>query len=64
MRCFAVPRGIAILAGGTAGPRDRSLTVTAEPGELAYGPGPEQAPSRSGPPRDFHQIHPSHEIAS
>lgn len=37
MRCFAVPRGIALLAGGTAGPRDKSITFTAEPGELAYG---------------------------
>lgn len=37
MRCFAVPRGIAILAGGTAAARDRSLTFTAEPGELSYG---------------------------
>jgi len=37
MRCFAVPRGIAILAGGTADARDKSLTFTAEPGELAYG---------------------------
>lgn len=37
MRCFAVPRGIAILAGGTVGPRDKSITFTAEPGELAYG---------------------------
>lgn len=37
MRCFAVPRGIAILAGCTAGPRDKSLTFTAEPGDPCYG---------------------------
>lgn len=37
MRCFAVPRGLAILAGGSAGPRDRSLTFKAEPGEKSYG---------------------------
>lgn len=37
IRCFAVPRGIAILAGGDAGPRDQSLTFTAEPGSDAYG---------------------------
>ena len=37
MRCFAVPRGIAILAGGTAGPHDKSLTFTAEPGDMSYG---------------------------
>ena len=37
MRCFAVPRGLAILAGGSAGPRDESLTFKAEPGAKAYG---------------------------
>jgi hypothetical protein len=37
IRCFAVPRGLAILAGGDAGPRDRSLTFLAEPGSDAYG---------------------------
>lgn len=37
MRCFAVPRGIAILAGGGAKARDMSLTFKAEPGEGAYG---------------------------
>lgn len=37
MRCFAVPRGIAILAGGTAKAHDKTLTFTAEPGEGAYG---------------------------
>lgn len=38
MRCFAVPRGPAILAGGDAGPRDKTLTFTATPGADAYGP--------------------------
>jgi len=37
IRCFAVPRGLAILAGGDAGPRDASLTFTAEPGSDSYG---------------------------
>jgi Uncharacterized conserved protein len=37
IRCFAVPRGLAILAGGEAGPRDRSLTFIAEPGSDGYG---------------------------
>lgn len=37
MRCFAVPRGIAILGGGTAKPGDRQLTFKAEPGSPAYG---------------------------
>jgi hypothetical protein len=37
MRCFAVPRGLAILAGGNAGPRDKSLRFTAEPGSHTYG---------------------------
>ncbi len=37
IRCFAVPRGLAILAGGDAGPRDTSLTFTAEPGSDSYG---------------------------
>lgn len=37
MRCFAVPRGLAILAGGSAGPRDRSLRFKAEPGSKSYG---------------------------
>lgn len=37
MRCFAVPRGLAILAGGSAGPRDKSLTFKAEPGSNHYG---------------------------
>lgn len=37
MRCFAVPRGIAILAGGDAQPGDRSLTFSSEPGSPNYG---------------------------
>lgn len=37
IRCFAVPRGLAILAGGDAGPGDRSLTFVAEPGSAGYG---------------------------
>ncbi len=37
IRCFAVPRGIAILAGGDAGPHDTTLTFTAEPGSPSYG---------------------------
>ncbi|HRN72855.1 MAG TPA: FABP family protein [Ginsengibacter sp.] len=37
IRCFAVPRGLAILAGGDAGPRDRVLKFVAEPGNPGYG---------------------------
>lgn len=37
IRCFAVPRGLAILAGSDAGPRDKTLTFTATPGEEGYG---------------------------
>lgn len=37
LRCFAVPRGIAILAGGTAEPDATSLTFKAEPGSSTYG---------------------------
>lgn len=37
MRCFAVPRGLAILAGGSAGARDKTLTFVAEPGSRSYG---------------------------
>ena len=37
IRCFAVPRGLAILAGGSAAPRDKSLTFKAEPGSKSYG---------------------------
>lgn len=37
MRTFAVPRGLAILAGGDAGPWDTELTFNATPGEGGYG---------------------------
>jgi len=37
IRCFAVPRGLAILAGGNAKPRDKSFTLKAEPGSKGYG---------------------------
>ncbi|HEX7353606.1 MAG TPA: FABP family protein [Mycobacteriales bacterium] len=37
IRCFAVPRGLAILAGGDAGARDMVLTFTATPGATDYG---------------------------
>ena len=37
IRCFAVPRGLAILAGGTAKPRDKSLTFKCESGSSGYG---------------------------
>jgi len=37
IRCFAVPRGLAILAGSDAGAREKSLTFTAEPGSDGYG---------------------------
>ncbi|MEO7127113.1 MAG: FABP family protein [Nakamurella sp.] len=37
MRCFAVPRGLAILAGGTATPESTSLKFTAEPGDPTFG---------------------------
>lgn len=37
MRCFAVPRGIAFLAGSNAGPHDKSITFKSEPGSGTYG---------------------------
>lgn len=37
IRCFAVPRGLAILAGGDAGARDKVLKFKATPGDPAYG---------------------------
>ncbi|MCO6460834.1 MAG: FABP family protein [Saprospiraceae bacterium] len=37
IRCFAVPRGLAILAGGDAGPRDKTLKFVAVPGAPDYG---------------------------
>ena len=36
VRAFVVPRGIAVLAGGTAAPRDRSFTLRAERGDPLY----------------------------
>jgi len=37
IRCFAVPRGLSILAGGNAEARDKVLTFTATPGSETYG---------------------------
>lgn len=37
MRCFAVPRGLAILAGGDARPDTTELVFTADPGSPSYG---------------------------
>lgn len=37
MRCFLVPRGVTILAGGDAGPEDRSFSLAAEVGSEIYG---------------------------
>lgn len=37
LRCFAVPRGLSILAGGDAKPADKVLRFKAEPGSPAYG---------------------------
>ncbi|MGH9107965.1 MAG: heme-binding beta-barrel domain-containing protein [Acidimicrobiales bacterium] len=37
LRCFAVPRGIAILAGASASPGDKTLNFKAEPGSSTYG---------------------------
>lgn len=37
MRCFAVPRGLAILAGGDAQPDTTELLFTADPGAPSYG---------------------------
>lgn len=37
MRCFAVPRGLAILAGCTAKAHDKTLKFVAEPGSESYG---------------------------
>ena len=37
MRCFMVPRGTVVLAGGTAGPEDTVLRMQAELGTPAYG---------------------------
>ena len=37
MRCFMVPRGSTVLAGGTAGPHDKTLLFAANVGEEIYG---------------------------
>lgn len=37
MRCFMVPRGSTLLAGGTAAPGDTSFTLRAEVGSETYG---------------------------
>lgn len=37
IHCFAVPRGLAILAGGDAESRDKVLTFAATPGSEDYG---------------------------
>ncbi|MGH9765026.1 MAG: heme-binding beta-barrel domain-containing protein [Blastocatellia bacterium] len=37
MRCFAVPRGLAILAGGSATPGSKILRFKATPGSPSYG---------------------------
>jgi hypothetical protein len=37
MRCFMVPRGSTILAGGPAGPNDTTFTMAAEVGSESYG---------------------------
>lgn len=37
MRCFMPPRGMAILAGGDAGPTDRRFSMAADVGSEVYG---------------------------
>jgi hypothetical protein len=37
MRCFMVPRGYTVLAGGTAGPDDTTFTMAATAGSETYG---------------------------
>lgn len=37
MKCFTVPRGIAVLAGGYAGTSDKTFTMTATRGSPTYG---------------------------
>ncbi len=37
MRCFLIPRGVTILAGGDAGPNDRSFSLMADVGSTTYG---------------------------
>jgi hypothetical protein len=36
MRCFVVPRGITVFAGGTAGADDKAFTLHAKPGDPQY----------------------------
>jgi hypothetical protein len=37
LRCFMVPRGTTLIAGGSAGPQDSSFTLAAELGSESYG---------------------------
>jgi hypothetical protein len=37
MRCFLIPRGIALIAGGKAGPGDREFQLHAERGSHTFG---------------------------
>ena len=37
MRCFLIPRGVTILAGGDVGPADRSFSLAAVAGSETYG---------------------------
>ena len=37
LRCFIVPRGVAVLAGGTVEPTATAFTLVAEGGSEAYG---------------------------
>ncbi len=37
MRCFMVPRGVTLIAGGHAKPESRQLQMTAEAGSATYG---------------------------
>jgi len=37
LRCFIVPRGVALIAGGTAEPTARTFTLSAESGSDTYG---------------------------
>lgn len=42
MRCFVVPRGITVMAGGTAAPDAKSFTLSARAGHPQYGIGENQ----------------------
>lgn len=37
LRCFIVPRGVAVIAGGTVEPTDTQFTLTADAGSGTYG---------------------------